>query len=48
MSTTTGQNGFPSRLPELTQAFPELAALSGALRKAIGDGVRSRRPSSAW
>ncbi|MFI6909961.1 hypothetical protein ACIBKY_52475 [Nonomuraea sp. NPDC050394] len=38
MSTTTEQNGFRSRLPDLTQAFPGLAALSGALRKAIWDG----------
>ncbi|MFI9561545.1 carboxymuconolactone decarboxylase family protein [Nonomuraea endophytica] len=38
MTTTTEQDGFQSRLPDLTQAFPELAALSGALRKAIWDG----------
>jgi alkylhydroperoxidase family enzyme len=36
--TTTEQDGIRSRLPDLTQEFPELAALSGAVHKAIRNG----------
>lgn len=37
-TTTEPQYDIKSRLPDLTEAFPELAALSGALRKATWDG----------
>lgn len=36
--TTTKQDGLRSRLPDLTQFFPELAALSGAVHKATRNG----------
>ncbi|GAA5094921.1 carboxymuconolactone decarboxylase family protein [Nocardia iowensis] len=35
--TTTQQDDIQSRLPDLTKLFPELAALSGAVHKAIRD-----------
>lgn len=38
MTTTTEQDDIRSRLPDLTELFPELAALSGALHKAVRDG----------
>jgi alkylhydroperoxidase family enzyme len=36
--TTTEQDGIQSRLPDLTQLFPELAKLSGAVRNAVRNG----------
>jgi alkylhydroperoxidase family enzyme len=38
MSTTTDHPAITSRLPDLTHEFPELAALSGAVHKALRDG----------
>lgn len=38
MSTTTEHHEIPSRLPDLTGEFPELAALSGAVHKALRNG----------
>ncbi|MEV0402126.1 carboxymuconolactone decarboxylase family protein [Actinoallomurus sp. NPDC050550] len=36
--TTTEQDGIQSRLPNLTQLFPEVAKLSGAVRNAVRNG----------
>ncbi|RMB81598.1 carboxymuconolactone decarboxylase family protein [Streptomyces shenzhenensis] len=43
MTTHTGdtasrQDGIRSRLPDLTRLYPDLAALSGAVRKAVRNG----------
>jgi len=40
--TTTEQDGVQSRLPDLTQLFPELAKLSGAVRNAVRNGPVSQ------
>jgi alkylhydroperoxidase family enzyme len=40
--TTTEQDGIQSRLPDLTQLFPELAKLSAAVRNAVRNGPVSQ------
>jgi alkylhydroperoxidase family enzyme len=40
--TTAEQDGIQSRLPDLTQHFPELARLSGAVRNAVRNGPVSQ------